>query len=127
MNPTVMDLTAPHQHDDAARSLRQVEGVRHRFVKTSRLRVHIAEAGEGEPVLRATTEERLRPSRSIDGAGAAPTSVPEVEARSRRFSKATFWLPLTIEDGTSTAGWALVGIVAPALVALSSIAIAIMR
>jgi hypothetical protein len=36
MNPTVMDQTAPQQHDDAARSLPQVEGVRHRFVQTSR-------------------------------------------------------------------------------------------
>ena len=51
MNPTVMNQTAPQRHEDAARSLPQVEGVRHRFVQTSRLRVHIAEAGEGEPVL----------------------------------------------------------------------------
>jgi pimeloyl-ACP methyl ester carboxylesterase len=51
MNPTVMNQTAPRQHDDDARSLPQVEGVRHRFVQTSRLRVHTAEAGEGESVL----------------------------------------------------------------------------
>ena len=127
MNPTVMNQSAPQQHGDAARSLPQVEGVRRRFVQTSRLRVRIAEAGEGEPVLRATTEERPRPGRSIDGAGAAPTSVLEVEVRSRKFSKATFWLPLTIEDGTPTAWWALVGIDAPALVVFSSIAIAIIR
>jgi hypothetical protein len=29
----------------------QVEGVRHRLVRTSRLRMHAAEAGRGEPVL----------------------------------------------------------------------------
>lgn len=51
MNPTVINQTTPQQQDDAARPLPQVEGVRHRVVQTSRLRVHLAEAGEGEPVL----------------------------------------------------------------------------
>jgi pimeloyl-ACP methyl ester carboxylesterase len=36
---------------DATRPFPQVDGVLHRFVDTSRLRVHVAEAGEGEPVL----------------------------------------------------------------------------
>ena len=49
MNPTVIDETA--EPADAARAFPHLEGVRHRFVETPRLRVHIAEAGEGEPPL----------------------------------------------------------------------------
>jgi pimeloyl-ACP methyl ester carboxylesterase len=43
--------TARPPRADTSRPFPQVEGVLHRFVETSRLRVHIAEAGEGEPVL----------------------------------------------------------------------------
>lgn len=35
----------------ATRSFPLVEGVRHRFVETSRLRMHVAEAGDGTPVV----------------------------------------------------------------------------
>ena len=39
--------TAP----DAAQNLPQVEGITHRFIKADGLRIHVAEAGEGPPVL----------------------------------------------------------------------------
>jgi pimeloyl-ACP methyl ester carboxylesterase len=51
MNPTVVDPTIRPPRADAARPIPPVEGVLHRFVETPRLRVHIVEAGEGEPVL----------------------------------------------------------------------------
>lgn len=51
MNPTVVDTGALHARVDVARPFPQVEGVLHRFIETARLRMHIAEAGEGEPVL----------------------------------------------------------------------------
>jgi hypothetical protein len=38
-----------------------------------------------------------------------------------------FWLRLTNDDGTPTALWAFVGIIAPTLVVLSIIAVAIIR
>lgn len=44
-------MSARAQHSDTVLPLPQVDGVRHRFVETSRLRVHIAEGGDGEPVL----------------------------------------------------------------------------
>ena len=51
MNPTVVDRTIRPPRADAARPIPPVAGVLHRFVETPRLRVQIAEAGEGEPVL----------------------------------------------------------------------------
>ena len=51
MNSTVVDPGARQARIDAARPFPSVQGVRHRFVETPRLRMHIAEAGEGEPVL----------------------------------------------------------------------------
>jgi pimeloyl-ACP methyl ester carboxylesterase len=51
MNPTVVDPPALTPSGGTTRPLPHVDGVRHRFLQTSRLRVHVAEAGEGEPVL----------------------------------------------------------------------------
>ena len=51
MNPTVVDRTIRPPRAAAAHPIPPVAGVLHRFVETPRLRVHIAEAGEGEPVL----------------------------------------------------------------------------
>ena len=52
MSPILVDPTMRPPRADAARPIPPVvEGVLHRFVETPRLRVHIAEAGEGEPVL----------------------------------------------------------------------------
>ena len=52
MNPIVVEPTIRPPRADAARPIPPaVEGVFHRFVETPRLRIHIAEAGEGEPVL----------------------------------------------------------------------------
>jgi pimeloyl-ACP methyl ester carboxylesterase len=51
MNPTVVDPAIRPPRADAGRPIPPVEGVLHRFIETPRLRVHIAEAGEGEPVL----------------------------------------------------------------------------
>jgi pimeloyl-ACP methyl ester carboxylesterase len=48
---TVRKPAAPAETLLFARPLPHVEGVRHRFIETSRLRVHVAEAGEGEPVV----------------------------------------------------------------------------
>lgn len=50
MNATPLKQTARHMRGGSL-PLPTVEGVLHRFVQTSRLRVHVAEAGEGEPVL----------------------------------------------------------------------------
>jgi pimeloyl-ACP methyl ester carboxylesterase len=46
---TVVDPT--EVRGDAARPFPAVEGVHHRFVETRRLRIHLAEAGEGEAIL----------------------------------------------------------------------------
>lgn len=51
MNPTVVDPGALRARIDVARPFPQVRGVQHRFIETARLRMHIAEAGEGEPAL----------------------------------------------------------------------------
>lgn len=51
MNPTVVDPSIRLPRGDATRPFPHVEGVRHRFIDTPRLRVHVAEAGAGEPVL----------------------------------------------------------------------------
>jgi pimeloyl-ACP methyl ester carboxylesterase len=51
MNASVLEPAAHPGREDAARPLPHLDGVRHRFVETSCLRVHVAEAGEGEPVL----------------------------------------------------------------------------
>jgi pimeloyl-ACP methyl ester carboxylesterase len=50
MNATVLEQHMRNRRDGPARPL-HVEGVRHRFVRTPRLRMHIAEAGQGDPVL----------------------------------------------------------------------------
>ena len=51
MNATALEQVAGPRRAEAARPLPDVDGVRHRFVETSRLRFHVAEVGEGEPVL----------------------------------------------------------------------------
>jgi pimeloyl-ACP methyl ester carboxylesterase len=51
MNPAVVEHRALQARIDVARPFPEVEGVGHGFVETARLRMHIAEAGEGEPVL----------------------------------------------------------------------------
>jgi pimeloyl-ACP methyl ester carboxylesterase len=50
MNASLVSQAAANGHADAHR-LPQVDGVRHRFIRTPRLRMHLAEAGEGDPVV----------------------------------------------------------------------------
>ena len=50
MNAIVLEQHTRNRRGGPARAP-HVEGVRHRFVRTARLRMHVAEAGRGEPVL----------------------------------------------------------------------------
>ncbi len=73
-----------------------------------------------------TPNERRQPSPSIGTAGVArPSPVPE--SRLGTLIRAAFRLRLTNDDGTPTAWWAFLNIVAPSLFVLSFIAVAIFR
>lgn len=51
MNTIDLEQLARNGRDGPGRPLPQVESVRHRFIQTPRLRMHVVEAGEGEPLL----------------------------------------------------------------------------
>ena len=73
-----------------------------------------------------TPTQRRQPSPSIGTARVArPSRVPE--SRLGTLIRATRRLRLTNDDGTPTAWWAFLNIVAPSLVMLSIIAVAIIR
>ena len=70
--------------------------------------------------------ESRPPSPSIGTAGVArPSAVPA--SRLGTLIRATLRLRLTNDDGTPTAWWAFLGIIAPSLLVLSIIAVAIIR
>lgn len=51
MNVAGVEQNVRNEGEHRARPPAPLEGVRHRFIQTSRLRTHIAEAGSGEPVV----------------------------------------------------------------------------
>ena len=51
MNATIIEQREQDEAGTPGYPLPQLDGVHHHFIQTSRLRVHIAEAGSGEPVL----------------------------------------------------------------------------
>jgi len=73
-----------------------------------------------------TPRQKRQPSPSIGTARVArPSPVPE--SRLETLNRATRRLRLTNDDGTPTAWWAFLNIVAPSLVMLSIFAVAIIR
>ena len=72
-----------------------------------------------------TPTQSRQPSPSIGTARVVDLTRPE--SRLGTLIRATFRLRLTNDDGTPTAWWAFLDIVAPSLVMLSIIAVAIIR